>query len=546
VKKMFAATLLLIAGCGMQTRGPVETRAEGPTRIVISRGDLARGHEATRVVNEVGALWLDTRFWTSDSRGVATTDVIDLAQDGLPAEPATVADLTVSVNALTPAGSSVVVQVRTGSTFFQRGDTWTEWRAAERAIQPAGRYAQVRTILTTTDPKKRPGVVDVTLAYRVNRTPMAGKVTLASEKVQRIVASPVPFQYERQDQGDLVWLRTTFDLDDVIKDETTEFGKLRALMRWTATRKNARPKGWHAPGPYPWNIRKVIRDEDGGTIYGHCMSYCEVFITAAGAFGWQGRHWAIHGVRDTSHEVPEIWVNELGKWVFFDPSLDTYYADPETGEPLNLLDMHERYLKTVWKPNEQQRRGRTVNEGRLTRLRGKHPVKCVTGDYAYGKPTKWDWQWKHGYMTAGWLQLTPRNNWHSRPEPVHQYFGWGPDGYGGFPLWYDEQTPLPEPTEDSTPSLWYTRPRDFWWTLNQASFRLTRTGADTVRVECGNSQPFFKRYLAKRDGDFEPVEAVFTWTLTPGDNRLEVVPEDEFGKRGLASVAVIHYTPGGN
>ena len=143
-------------------------------------------------------------------------------------------------------------------------------------------------------------------------------------------------------------------------------------------------------------------------------------------------------------------------------------------------------------------------------------------------------------MTAGWMQLTPRNNWHSQPEPAYKYFGEGPEGYGGFPLYLDDQTPVPG--QDA--SLWYTRKRDFWWTLNQASLRLVRTGAASLRVECGNSQPFFKRYLAEYgSSDWKPAEERFTWRLQPGENRLEVIPEDQFGKRGIASAITVHYAP---
>ena len=117
----------------------------------------------------------------------------------------------------------------------------------------------------------------------------------------------------------------------------------------------------------------------------------------------------------------------------------------------------------------------------LEALRGKHPILCITGDYGYGKPMKWDWEWDHGYMSAGWMQLTPRNNWHSQPEPAFKYFGWGAEGYPGFPLYIDRQTPVP--TEEA--SLWYTRARDFWWTLNQASFQLVRTGASTLADATG-------------------------------------------------------------
>ncbi len=316
------------------------------------------------------------------------------------------------------------------------------------------------------------------------------------------------------------------------------FEQLRAILDWTASRKNKRPEERNKDGSYPWNIRTILKDEDGGSVYGHCMSYCETFVTAVTALGWQARHFAIQGFRDTSHEVPEVWVNELGKWVFMDASLDTIWLDPKTKEPLNLLEMHNIYVNFVLEPGEVQRRGEDVNLTRVESLRGKHPIICVTNDWTYGEKKKWDWEYHHSYLTAGWLQLTPRNNWHSQPQPWCKFFEYGPDGYCGFPVYLDDRTPIVEPTT----ALWYTRKRDLWWTLNQASFRLVRAADAALAVECGNSQPFFKRYLARIDGGgWKPVEAAFVWTLKPGANRLEVTCEDDFGHRGLVSAAVVQY-----
>jgi len=538
----WAATLMFIlGGCGMEAREKAFEAADGPTERVLSAADLYRGLEATRVLLKDDALVLDTRNWRTTSRGRAVTDVIDLAGDGVMGTPVTVSDLTMTLDARTPDNTDVTAQVRTGTTFFQAEETWTEWCAPEAVQQPRGRYIQVRLTFTTKDPTITPALKSLTIFYTVTRSAVGGgDVALVTETVQRIVRSPITFGYERPDQPDLVWLRKTFKLDEVIAGKKGEFEQLRALMRWVVTRPNKRSSDWRGGGPYPWHIRKVLKEEDGGTVYGHCMSYCQVMITAANAFGWQGRHWAIHGFRDTSHEVPEIWLNELGKWVFFDPSLDTYYTDKKTREPLNLLQMHNIYVNFVLKEGEVLRRGRTVNVERVEALRGKHPIRCVSGDWGYGKPWKWDWEYRHGYMTAGWLQLTPRNNWHSQPKPIHRHFGHGPDGYEGFPLWSDERTPLPTPSARN----WYTRKRDFWWTLNQASFRLVRSGPSTLAVECGNSQPFFKRYLARMDGgEWKEVGSRFTWTLDRGTNRLEVTCEDEFGKRGLSSVAAVKYEP---
>jgi hypothetical protein len=107
----------------------------------------------------------------------------------------------------------------------------------------------------------------------------------------------------------------------------------------------------------------------------------------------------------------------------------------------------------------------------------------------------------------------------------------------------DEQTPLPKPTPESTPQ-WYTRPRDLWWSLNQAAVRLVRERETTVRAECGNSQPFFRGYYARiNEGDWTPVDASFVWNLVSGSNRLEVVSEDDYGRRGASSMVVVDYRP---
>ena len=214
------------------------------------------------------------------------------------------------------------------------------------------------------------------------------------------------------------------------------------------------------------------------------------------------------------------------------------YADIKTEQPLSLLEMHNVYTNFILRNGEVQRRGEDVNLSRGQSLRGKHQIKCITNNYTYGEHQKWDWEYDQGYMTAGWMQLTPRNNWQSQPEPWCRAFANEPDGYCGFPVYIDEKTPIVE----ASTMLWYTRKRDLWWTLNQASFRLIRTGDATRAVECGNSQPFFKRYLARIDGgEWKPIDKLFLWKLNPGLNRLEVTSEDEFGRRGIASMSLVRY-----
>jgi hypothetical protein len=86
--------------------------------------------------------------------------------------------------------------------------------------------------------------------------------------------------------------------------------------------------------------------------------------------------------------------------------------------------------------------------------------------------------------------------------------------------------------------------RDFYWTLDQAGAKLVRTGEAEIAVELGNSMPFFKKYVVTVDGK-EVADAAnpFKWSVKAGENHLEVVAVDEFGKTGLASSVTIRYTP---
>lgn len=506
--------------------------ADGETLVQLDARGLYEGLEASRVLRDGNELVWDGRNAKAGAKGVVVTDVLDLAGDAVLSGEATVAAVRITAEAAT----GVAVQVRSGGTYFG-GRDWSAWQNAGSDFAPVGRYCQVRMEL---GPEART-IGGLRLLGNVKRRAFNGRIDVVENRMQTLVRSPLVFGYERADQADLVWLRKTFALDKIIAPHGSELEQLRALLHWVAMRKNLRPGPWEAAGQaYPWHVRQVMSEREGGAIFGHCMSYCEVFLAAAAALGWHGRHWAMEGVRDTGHEVPEIWLNSLGKWVYFDPSLDTYYTDRQTGGPLSLFELHERYLATVLRPGERMGRGRHLHEDRLRALRGKHPVRCETGGYVYGEKGAWDWEWDHGYMSAGWLQLTPRNDFHSQPMPRFSNFGNGAAGFEGFPVYIDAQTPLPEEA-----TRWYTRRRDLWWTLNQAAFRMVRTAEDTVQVECGHTQPHFKRFLRRMDGGaMQTVKSRFIWRLRPGTNRLEVAPEDAFGRRGLASSVVVRYDRG--
>ena len=296
-------------------------------------------------------------------------------------------------------------------------------------------------------------------------------------------------------------------------------------------------------GVYLWDIDAVFEVKAGKpTVYGHCMTYSEVLVTAATAMGYVGsRHMAMAGYQDKSHEVCDIWVPSLGKWVYFDPSCDHYYTDKKTKELLNLIELHnivaDKFVNDGHDMNWWVQRPNLESKDVLAKIGGKTVVDCRMGPWHYGDPQdpNYDWGMLHGYVCAGFVQMTPRNDFNSNPKAMSKQFENEP-GYDDYPLWVDAKTP---PRGNN----WYTRQRDFYWTLDQASFRLVQTAADTITVELGQSMPFFKNYLIKVDGKELPADQsrgnMFTWKLNAGENTLEVAPRDELGKVGLASAVVV-------
>jgi hypothetical protein len=181
-------------------------------------------------------------------------------------------------------------------------------------------------------------------------------------------------------------------------------------------------------------------------------------------------------------------------------------------------------------------------KARVRRLGGKSAVAARLGPWSYGAAMgrDYDWGFYHGYLAYGFVQMTPRNDFHSHPEALTKNLGSYP-GYAGYPFWVDGVTPPRKGVAN-----WMTRMRDFYWTLDQASLRLETdpSGPGTLRVEFGNSMPFFARYRVTVDGaDAARPANPWRWTLKPGVNRLSVAPVDELGQEGTASSVAVRYAP---
>jgi len=117
---------------------------------------------------------------------------------------------------------------------------------------------------------------------------------------------------------------------DRIAGSGDTFVRVNRLLEWTSIQ-------WEPgrPDPYPpIDARVILRDIRAGRTGGFCAQYNYVFVQAVQSFGWRARYVTIRG-----HEVTEVWIPELRKWVCFDPLHNAWFSDPG-GAPLSV---HEIY-----------------------------------------------------------------------------------------------------------------------------------------------------------------------------------------------------------
>ncbi|MFO7899006.1 MAG: hypothetical protein R6V58_08095 [Planctomycetota bacterium] len=542
----FVLCAALLAGCASSGGGATEATPGGGT---LDAKQLYGGYQARKVLlSEDGtSLGLDPRVFTrgKERKGVVTTDPIDLGPSvGIIGQKAAVTAVAVEVKATVPEGASVVTHVRSGSNLLDTAG-WSDWRAVRggkgTVKDLAGRYAQVRVTLKAPDAKHLPALTGLVLEPEVEETKTADLAPLevVRSDIQKIVRSPIVFHYERPDQKDVVAFRKAAKLDQVVKGAEDDFEVLVKLMDWVGSCRNDRKSRKHMhKGRYTWDINRVFDIVDGEpTVYGHCMTYSEVMCYASIALGYvSARHNAVGGFRQATHEVCDIWVPSLGKWVYFDPSLTSYYMDKKTGEPLSILETHdvicENFIPAGKDMHWFHQRRSSETYAIMRKVGGKNVIRCRLGPWRYGAPMPKDynWGWSHGYLANGFVHMTPRNDFQSHPEAIPRRFG-NLVVSRDYPAWVDEKTPPRRGVNN-----WFTRKRDFYWTLDQASFHLVRTGPKTITVELGQSIPFFKEYkLTVNGAETKTAKSTYRWTLEPGENTLAVAPVDEFGKVGLKS-----------
>jgi hypothetical protein len=481
------------------------------------------------------------------SEGVYVSPVIDLVgQEGVVKRLVDLQECCATWEVEVPEECSAEIRVRLGDSPVPGAAGWSDFDKVHGLAatwnKPSGRYMQFEVTLRTANPLVTPTFLGVAVESTVVERKRTGDLFYRVQDLKngRVVRSSVEFVYE--DFAKLADLRRDFELDKVVAGAATEFEAQLRLMRWA----------YKVPlgqlDRYAWNyydLLQVERDADGRIVLhddynkrrrdGHCL-YCNLALIAAYlAMGYPARWVNISAKHTYGHEVTEVWSNEFNKWVFMDSTRDYYIYDPDTGIPLNLVEIGHRLGEVMpgpatWEyPVQWHLPQKSMLDGvRIAYREGDHKHSVLSEDEVEGQEL---------LMFKGHIQMPLRSDFASRPHPLPWRLSsnWGGDQFYCF---YSEMFPRKQEYQNHT-----ERWQDFNPTLNQAELFLRETEeAGILRVEADTETPYLDTFLVQVDGGewCEYAAGIFDWKLREGLNRLRVKVRNSAGVCGPESyVAVV-------
>lgn len=483
---------------------------------------------------EGGEFLVALRLQRYPAQGIITSPVIDLAS---PADKDVVRPLLqvravrAEADAVTPPGTSVGLQTRTGKT-PRPDNSWTAWQTGGAAPR---RYVQWRALLQTDNRAATPTLRKVTVVAEATVAASADGLTVTRVANQRIRRSSYSYQYQPPSEK-LTRLRDKFKLDEVVAAGTTDMEKLILLRNWV---RQQWPHNDQGSGKRTWDALEILSAPAGQ--HGMCVHYGIAFSQCAMALGYNSRPLIL-----THHFVADVWLNDLAKWVLMDVESvqregwnthgTAHYVDVATRTPQSVLELHRALHRAMGKEAE------TVAD----------IVQVFTTDDEQGAPVPADKirsPKELGIFRR--FAYPPRNNFLDQLEPWEEFHG--QDHYHSdiYRWWYGD-TPV---ARERHYTLQVTREDDLFWTINQAALTLTATAKPReVTVGVKTVTPNFAALLYRiNDGAWEELEgdgddpdertASFLWRLAPGTNRLEVKPRNAFGKDGIVSSVEVRAAP---
>ena len=490
--------------------------------------------------------------------GWVESPVVDLAENSNVEAlqlPVTIKDVALDIDRETPEGTSVGLEVRTGPTLLPDDKGWSGWVSSTGGISDIkGRYLQFRLRCASSVSDRSPLIAGARLRsiYQVDRAGDLSEYRSVSSKRFPLIRSSFPFEYERPTFDRVKKFRSRMKLDRVVGDARTEFEKMLRIKGWVAKQWN-----WHLLKPeqdiMEWDANRIMTPGANGTVEGgFCLHYAIVLMQALQSFGFPARVVSVDYSVWGGHEVVEVWSNDYGKWIFLDANFDTYFADPTTGIPLSVLEMHNLFVKAYfgaetinrdsWSREDLVRR---AHERRDTSL----VIAVLGGNANSGKLTSYQW-WNpplelspycggYGPLVMGYLRYMPRGNYLSKPTPVPVNHGRTHWGWTGYYCWYDPQTP-----RSLEHSIFTNRVTDLYGNLNQIDFRATVVRSGLLRFTMVSNSPDFREYVVTVNGKATRTKShSFEATLERGLNRVEMRITDSMGNMGAMSSFGCTYIP---
>lgn len=560
----------------------------------FKRGSLTRtSPNRSMKSSNGGKTWNDTRLGAMDSvdgeysirlsldhylhSGTYISPIMDLVNGDDPIKHnARNLEISIWPELEEPAQTSAHAYIRFGGSPFIGDQSWTEWQPLEKGREYSldGKYyLQWRAELATEDPLVTPRIRSLHISASWEDHSPNCNAGLHAHVINngKIMSLSYPFTYENLNHPGLKKYREDHKLDQIVLGATSEFEVMMRLLNWAyrvPLTQNEYSWNWNDVSiVLPPQAVKTINEETkqeagrkpkyskvpafempqlngpffkGRRMETMCLYPTQALVGALLSMGFQARHININSEGMSGHEVTEVWSNEFNKWIYLDPTIDTYYFDTESGVPLSLLETHNLLVEQMprvetWiRPFSPDIGKEVVSRIKVGMRQGNNPFSII---YSKG-----DNGGSWALETMGYFRIIPRNDFLSNPLPVPVHTGATCWGWDGFLNWYDDTFPKRNEYQRYT-----NRATDFYQPLNQAKVFLNETDKPGVlKVEVDNFTPGgFGTFLVDvNDGGWiTQNESSWSWVLRSGLNRIRVRTKNIRGVLGPVSDIQVVYNP---
>ena len=493
------------------------------------------------------------------------TPVINLADNALKEVmyfPITVEVAELNPRILNPEGSKWETRIRSGNTHQPEAGGWTTWQNFDGSTLPAAekhRFVQLEYSIDPGTGNGTPKIMGLELKSKWRSNSTSTSIFITEVKNYPLIRSSFDFVHENPTLPELQEFRKQFKLDQVVDGAKTEWEKIKRLRAWTAANWD-----WFLPNSefedfLSWDASKILSGPTApGNLSkrgGNCLHYAIVFAQACQSFGIPARivntNYAIWG----GHELVEVWSRDYEKWIMADPNFDTMFYDKKIGIPLNILELHDLFLKTYYPAGEIIDRDKWSFEDRDMRANRINPndlpIAMEVGGNAYSGQIKNDYVWwkstfnksnpgysgGYGFYNTAEVRWLPRSNWLSQKMPLpvtHGRTHWGWDGYYA---WTDDQTP-------ETPEHRYfvRREMDMYARLCSVDFSIIQISEGMLKINMATDTPGFSHYNLLINGvKVSVMGSSAIVNLVQGLNVIQASSVDSLGNTGSLSGLKINY-----